>query len=104
MTRLQIHEHAVPAPSSRIGMREFLDLTGLHQDVLTELMRMEWIMPARTAQEECLFLALDVVRVRKFQRLCADFELSPVAGTIIVDLLERIDQLEHQVRCLSQAR
>jgi hypothetical protein len=31
-----------------------------------------------------------------------DFELHPVAGSIIVDLLERIDALERQVRFLSR--
>jgi chaperone modulatory protein CbpM len=33
--------------------------------------------------------------------LCADFELSPVAGIIIVDLLERIDTLEARLRDLA---
>lgn len=55
MTIVQIRERAVPAPSSRIGTREFLDLTGLSEDVLMELMRMEWVLPTRTAQQECLF-------------------------------------------------
>lgn len=102
MTFVQIHEHGLPAPSGRIGTREFLDLTGLSDDVLTELVRMEWIVPDRTAQQEFLFMAVDVVRVRKFRRLCADFELTPVAGTIIVDLLERIDLLERRLRSLSE--
>lgn len=102
MTIVQIHEHGLPAPSGRIGTREFLDLTGLSEDALTELIRMEWIIPARTARQECLFMAVDVVRVRKYTRLCADFELTPVAGTIIVDLLERIDVLERRLRSLSE--
>lgn len=102
MTIVQIHEHTVPAQSSRIATQEFLDLTGLSEDVFSELLRMEWIVPARTAQHECLFLAMDVMRARKFQRLCIDFELTPVAGTIIVDLLERIDLLERRVRTLSR--
>ena len=40
---------------------------------------------------------MDVFRVRKYRRLCSDFELSPVAGIIIVDLLERIAQLEERL-------
>ena len=101
MTILQIHEYGLPAPSQRIGMREFLDLTGLSEDTLIELIRMEWIVPARTAHQEFLFMSLDVARVCKFRRLCTDFDLSPVAGTIIVDLLERIDMLERRVRTFS---
>jgi chaperone modulatory protein CbpM len=98
MTIVQIHEHAVPRPSESIGTREFLELTGLSEDALMELVRLDWIVPARTAQEEFLFMELDVFRVRKYRRLCADFELSPVAGVIIVDLLERIAHLEERLR------
>lgn len=101
MTILQIHEPGLPAPSARMGTREFLELTGLTEEDLTELVRMDWIVPACTAQQEFLFMAVDVGRVRKYRRLCTDFELNPVAGTIIVDLLERIDFLERRVRALS---
>jgi chaperone modulatory protein CbpM len=98
MTIVQIHESGLPVTSKRIGTREFLELTGLTEDGLMELVRLEWIVPARTAQEEFLFVDVDVVRVQKYRRLCADFELSPVAGVIIVDLLERIDHLEERLR------
>jgi chaperone modulatory protein CbpM len=98
MTIVQIHESGLPVTSKRIGTREFLELTGLTEDGLMELVRLEWIGPARTAQEEFLFVDVDVVRVQKYRRLCADFELSPVAGVIIVDLLERIDHLEERLR------
>jgi chaperone modulatory protein CbpM len=98
MSMLKVHNQALPAHSERIGTLRFLELTGLTEDALAELMRMDWIVPARTAQQECLFVHLDVPRVRKYLRLCADFELSPVAGIIIVDLLERIEQLEERLR------
>lgn len=39
-------------------------------------------------------------RVRKLERICCDFGLPVVGGTIIVDLLERIEELEQQVRSL----
>lgn len=100
MTLVQIHEHGLPAMSERIGTREFLELTGLTEDVLLELVRMDWFEPARTAQQEFLFVRMDVLRGRRFRRLCADFELSPVAGVIIVDLLERISCLEERLRGL----
>jgi chaperone modulatory protein CbpM len=100
MSILKVPDQALPAHSERIGTRQFLELTGLSEDTLAELVRMDWIVPARTAQQECLFVHVDVLRVRKYRRLCADFELSPVAGTIIVDLLERIEQLEERLRVL----
>jgi chaperone modulatory protein CbpM len=98
MTIVQVHEHGLPVTSRRIGTREFLELTGLTEETLMELVRLDWIIPARTAQEEFLFVDVDVLRVRKYRRLCADFELSPVAGIIIVDLLERIAHLEERLR------
>jgi chaperone modulatory protein CbpM len=102
MTPIKIRECGLPAPSVRISTKEFLELTGLSEADLVELIRMDWIVPARTAQQECLFVAADVPRVRRYVRLCMDFELHPVAGSIIVDLLERIDALERQVRFLSR--
>lgn len=104
MTRVQIHEYGLPAASERIGTREFLELTGLTEDALLELIRMDWIVPSTTAQQEHLFVRLDVLRVRKYRRLCADFDLSPVAGIIIVDLLERIEHLEERLRDLPLGR
>ena len=56
MSPIQIREHGLPAPSVRIGTREFLELTGLTEAALAELVRMNWIVPARTAQRECLFM------------------------------------------------
>ena len=43
---------------------------------------------------------MDIYRVRKLERICCDFELPVLGGTIIVDLLERVDQLERRVRDL----
>lgn len=85
MSMLKVHDQALPAHSERIGTLRFLELTGLTEDALAELMRMDWIVPARTAQQECLFVHLDVPRVRKYLRLCADFELSrwPVSSLSI---------------------
>lgn len=88
---------AMPVASERIAKMEFLELTGIAEEELMELVRMEWLEPIRTAQEEMLFLGRDVPRVRKYVRLCADFELSPIAGTIIVDLLHRIETLERRI-------
>ena len=101
-TIVPIHEAQAPTTSERIGTRQFLELTGLSEAILAELIRMDWIAPVRTAQDEFLFLRCDVFRVRKFVRLCDDFELNAIAGTIIVDLLDRIDGLERRVRTLSQ--
>jgi len=89
---------AMPVASDRIAKMEFLELTGIDEKELLELIHMEWISPIVTAQDEWLFLVRDVPRVRKYVRLCEDFELSPIAGTIIVDLLHRIATLERRIQ------
>ena len=38
MTRVQIYESGLPVTSERIGTREFLELTGLTEDILLELL------------------------------------------------------------------
>ena len=63
---------------------------------------MGWLDPVRTVRHELLFRDRDVYRVRKFLRLCTDFELTPVGGSIIVDLLERIESLERELAGLRE--
>jgi len=64
---------------------------------VTEIVEMGWIVPVRTAENELLFKPDDVYRIRKLERICRDFELTTIGGSIIVDLLERIETLEQQV-------
>ncbi|MFW5734123.1 MAG: chaperone modulator CbpM [Oceanidesulfovibrio sp.] len=39
-----------------------------------------------------------MVRARKLERICRDFEISSLAGTIIMDLLDRVQEMERRVR------
>ena len=61
------------------------------------LLALGWL-ESRTEGTDQFFRDADIYRVRKLERICCDFELPVVGGTIIVDLLERIDALEHKVR------
>lgn len=94
-----------PVPSELVGWAEIMELTGVHPSSLGELIELGWIAPIRTSGGEhggYLFRQRDVYRVRKYTRLCADFDLPSIGGTIIVDLLERIDELERKVRELER--
>lgn len=88
----------LPTRSEYIAWTEFIELTGIHPDRLTEIVEMGWVESRRTGDACHLFQAIDVYRVRKMERICCDFELPAVGGTIIVDLLERIDSLERLLR------
>lgn len=88
----------LPEPSAMVSWAEFVDLTQVHPSRLGELIELGWLAPSRTGQDLYLFRVRDVYRTRKLERLCLDLEVGTVGGTIIVDLLERIELLETKVR------
>lgn len=96
--RIKVEHEDLPAPSELVIWSRFVELTGIHPSRLGELIELGWIFPDKTKEQYYLFHPKDVFRVSKLERLCRDFELSAMAGTIIVDLLERIETLEQQVR------
>ena len=84
----------VPSRSTLIVWGEFLDR-------LSELMDIGWLKPTRTAEAALLFRQDDVYRIRKLERLCSDFELHTLGGSIVMDLLDRIATLELRIRELT---
>lgn len=94
---LQAISEELPVQSDRIAWAQFIELTGVHPSRLGELLEMEWIIPVKAADKHYLFTRKDVFRVRKLIRICDDFSLSPTGGSIIVDLLERVEDLERKV-------
>ena len=87
-----------PAKSQLMAWAEFLEATAVHPSRIGELMDLGWISPQRTTTGDYLFLIRDVYRIRKLERLMLDFEMSTIAGVIVVDLLERVEHLEGRVR------
>jgi len=88
----------LPTRSTLLVLEEFLDISGSSRDRVNELVDMGWLTPSRTAGEELLFRLADVYRLRKLERLCADFDMHTLAGTIVVDLLARIEELERRLK------
>ena len=84
----------VPSRSTLIVWGEFLDR-------LSELMDIGWLKPTRTVEAALLFRQDDVYRIRKLERLCSDFELHTLGGSIVMDLLDRIATLELRIRELT---
>lgn len=97
MTMLK-KEHDLPTPSVYMAWAEFVEHTGILPARLEEIIEIGWLEPDRTQSEQCLFRQRDIYRVRKLERICMDFELPAIGGTIIVDLLERIDLLEQMLK------
>jgi hypothetical protein len=102
MTDMPVRESerggGLPEKSRRIVWIQLVEVTGIHPMRLGELIEIGWIDPAFTAGEEYLFSESDVYRIKRLVRICRDFELSTLAGTIIVDLVDRIEQLEREVK------
>ena len=102
--QLSRSEKEVPSRSAYIVWAEFIELTGTTEERLRELMDIGWLEPPRTAEEAFLVRQNDVYRIRKLERLCADFELHTLGASIVMDLLDRIDGLESRLRELSDRR
>lgn len=80
-----------------MACEDFMTNTGIAPERLHELLALGWL-ESRMDETGMFFRDADIYRVRKLERICCDFELPVVGGTIIVDLLERIDALERKVR------
>ncbi len=98
--RIKTLTKELPATSELVIWSRFIELTGIHPTRLGELVELGWLRPNRTQKDCYLFHPRDVYKVSKLERICVDFELPALAGTIIIDLLERIENLELQVRDL----
>lgn len=85
-----------------VAVEEFIELTGVTPDHLQEIIALGWIESQGEPPQPRVFRYTDIYRVRKLERICGDFELPVIGGTIIVDLLERIDRLERIVRELHE--
>ena len=83
---------------------EFLLATGISREKFDDLLSLEWVETETDDENNLLFSDTDIYRVRKMMRICEDFELPLIGGTIIVDLLERIRLLEETVQEIKGAQ
>ena len=87
-------------PAGLMAWAEFVEVSGVAPERLQELVEIGWLRDGGNAPAQKMFSEPDIYRVRKLERICCDFELPLVGGTIIIDLLERIDALEQRLRDL----
>lgn len=87
-----------PGPGARdVAWEEFVEITGITPDHLREIIALGWIETIAPQPPAVMFHDADIYRVRKLERICGDFELPVIGGTIIVDLLDRIDRLQRML-------
>lgn len=87
-----------PSSSKRLVIAQVVEITGLQETAVLELISMEWIQPGTTGDGHYLFETRDLYRMGKLARLCKDLEITTIGGSIIVDLLDRVEKLESQIK------
>ncbi|WP_320170778.1 chaperone modulator CbpM [Maridesulfovibrio sp.] len=86
-----------PSSSKRLVIEQVVEMTGLEETAVLELISMEWVRPGTTGDGQFLFETRDLYRLGKLSRLCKDLEITTTGGSIIVDLLERVEKLEARI-------
>lgn len=99
---LQLPGLNLPERSGFVAWAELVELTSIAPGEVAELVELGWINPTRTSAEEYLFRLRDVYRIHKLMRLVKDLDVSFNSGSIIVDLLERVEELETEVEELKR--
>lgn len=87
----------------RISLAELVEISGLSEQELRELVDYGAISPVDPGSPQWMFTAKCVTTVRAACRLRASFDLEPHGVALAISLLDRIHDLEEQIAEL-QAR
>lgn len=87
----------LPTKSGMVAWAQVMEVTSIDLGGMRELIELGWVQPVRTAAEQYLFKPRDVYRIQKLMRLCHDLDVSYMGGSIIVDLLDRIELMEKRI-------
>ncbi len=99
--QLNISKKDFPSKSPFIPFDEFLQQAGITQERYNELTEIGWLKPSQQTSNAPLFLPNDIYKVRKLEKISKDFEIQALPSAIIVDLLERVENLEKQIEELN---
>ncbi len=94
---LQLPGLNLPEKSEYVAWAQLVQLTSVRSADVAELVDLGWISPKKTSAEEYLFRLRDVYRIHKLMRLVKDLDVTLDSGSIIVDLLDRVEELEKEV-------
>ena len=91
------------AGSDRLRQEEFARLCGLHPDLVRRFVALGLVPAARDADGCLWFTRSQVAAVARLQRLRAALPLNYAALGLVVDLLDRITELETELRIRGHA-
>jgi hypothetical protein len=84
----------------RVTIAELSETCGLSQELLRELVEYGALHPRDPASGDWIFGTECVATLRVAARLASDLELEPPATALVIRFLERIGELEAEVRAL----
>lgn len=77
---------------------DFARAAGLHPQLVARLVRLGLLTPEIENAGQVWFAAAQLARVARIERLRAGLGLNYTAVGVVLDLLDRIDELEYQLR------
>jgi len=93
-----------PTTAPRWALDEFARAVGLHPQLVSRLVRLGLLSPVGDGAGGTWFVAADLARAARIQRLRVGLGLNYAAVGVVLDLLDRIDELDAQVRDLRASR
>jgi chaperone modulatory protein CbpM len=83
---------------SRLSLDDFAARAGMHPELLRRWVALGLLEPSRDAGGQLWFRATQLQAVARIQRLRAGLSVNYAALGLVVDLLDRIEVLEAQLR------
>ena len=96
-------EHGValwPDEDRRVALRDLAELSGLSEAEVLELVEYGALTPADDTAGQWMFGVQSITIARTAHRLREDFELEPHGVSLLLAYLDRIRELEAQLRTL----
>ncbi|MBF8190591.1 MerR family transcriptional regulator [Nonomuraea sp. K274] len=88
----------------RLDLDSYARATGLHPYVVGRLVALGLLEPDRNARGELCFAPSQVAAAARIQRLHEGLSINYAAIGVVIDLLDRIEELETTLRELSPPR
>jgi len=98
--RIELIEAVWLEENGDLSLDEVVQLSGLPAEVLEELVNSGVLAPISSSEPQWRFTAACITTVRTAGRLRTDFDLDANALALVLRLMDRIDELEAQVRAL----
>lgn len=98
--RIELTEAVWLEERAELSLDELTELSGLPTEVLRDLVDCGVLVPVTSSTSQWRLTSASITAVQTAGRLRSDFELDDGALALVVRLLDRIQQLEAQLRHL----